>query len=72
MYEIDKLLDAYLAAKIANNTKNKAQADRYRKVLPSEKVAKYYISEEKFRRMHIKNLGAPKGHSGQGRPEPRK
>lgn len=67
--EIDKLLDAYLAAKMANNVKDKAQADRYRKVLPSEKVARYYLSEEKFRRMHIKSLSAPKGPNGHGKPQ---
>ena len=67
--EIDRLLDEYLAAKLANNTKNKAQADRFRKVLSSEKVAKLYIAEEKFRRMHIRNLGGNKGHNAHGKPQ---
>jgi Spy/CpxP family protein refolding chaperone len=62
--EIDKLLDEYLAAKQANNTNSKEYADQYRKVLPGEKVAKLYLAEEKFRRMHIRNF---KGGKGQGR-----
>ena len=62
--EIDRLLDEYLSAKQANNTNAKAYADQYRKVLPSEKVAKLYLAEEKFRRMHIRNF---KGGKGQGR-----
>ena len=66
--EIDKLLDKYLMAKQENNINCKEFADKYRKVLSSEKVAKLYLSEEKFRRMHIKNLGAPKGNGGHGKP----
>lgn len=67
--EIDRLLDKYLMAKQANNVNNTENVDRYRKVLSSEKVAKLYLSEEKFRRMHIRNLGAPKGHGGHGKPQ---
>ena len=67
--EIDKLLDKYLMAKKANNVNNTENADRYRKVLSSEKVAKLYLSEEKFRRMHIRNLGAHKGNGGHGKPQ---
>ena len=66
--EIDRLLDGYLAAKQANDQYSKDHADRYRKVLPSGKVAKLYLAEEKFRRMHIRNLGAPKGNGGYGKP----
>lgn len=64
--EIDRLLDEYLSAKQANNTNAKAYADQYRKVLPSEKVAKLYLAEEKFRRMHIQNFKAKKGHGKHG------
>ena len=67
--EIDKFLDRYLLAKQENNVNSKDIADKYRKVLSSEKVAKLYLSEEKFRRMHIKNLGAPKGNGGHGKPQ---
>ena len=67
--EIDRLLDKYLMAKQANNINSKDYADKYRKVLSSEKVAKLYLSEEKFRRMHINNLGAPKGNGGHGKPQ---
>ena len=31
-------------------------ADKYKKVLPTTKVAKLYIGEEKFRRQHIRKL----------------
>lgn len=67
--EIDKLLDEYLKAKQANSQDGKENADRYRKVLSSEKVAKLYLSEEKFRRMHIRNLGAPNSNGGHGKPQ---
>ena len=67
--EIDRLLDEYLIAKQANNTNGKEHADKYRKVLSSEKVAKLYLAEEKFRRMHIRNLSAPKGNGAPGKPQ---
>ena len=72
--EIDKLLDEYLAAKQAHRDLNKGDVAKYRKVLPSKKVAKLYIAEEKFRRQHIRNFkngqgGAP-GHGG--KPGPKK
>lgn len=64
--EIDKLLDNYLAAKQAVKDAGKGEVDKYRKVLPSKKVAKLYVAEEKFRRQHIRNLG---GHKPQGHPQ---
>ena len=82
--EIDRLFDKYLAVKEANKGNGKAEADMYRRVLPSKKVVKLYVAEEKFRRVHIRNLsgprpqGAPGAHQGGegkpqgGRPEPRK
>ena len=67
--EIDKLLDEYLSAKQANNQDSQKHAEKYRKVLSSEKVAKLYLAEEKFRRTHIRNLGTPKGNGGHGKPQ---
>lgn len=75
--EIDKLLDDYLAAKLAQKNLGKDDAAKYRKVLPSKKVAKLYVAEEKFRRHHIRNFNG--GHPGHDRgpeagakPGPRK
>lgn len=65
--ELDKLLDAYLEAKMANKEYEKGEADQYRKVLSSKKVAQLYIAEENFRRQHIQNLGGKKGN-GHGAP----
>lgn len=65
--EIDKLLDNYLAAKQAQKECGKDDAAKFRKVLPSKKVAKLYVAEEKFRRNHIRAMKG--GHHGpQGKP----
>ena len=65
--EISKLLDAYLAAKEKQSEIEKAADEKFRKVLPTEKVARLYLGEEKFRRQHIRKLhGRPDGnHKGQ-------
>lgn len=65
--EISKLLDAYLAAKEKQGEIEKAADEKFRKVLPTEKVARLYLGEEKFRRQHIRKLhGKPDGnHKGQ-------
>ena len=65
--EISKLLDAYLAAKEKQSEIEKAADEKFRKVLPIEKVARLYLGEEKFRRQHIRKLhGKPDGnHKGQ-------
>lgn len=68
--EIDRLFDKYLAVKEANKGNGKAEADMYRRVLPSKKVVKLYVAEEKFRRVHIRNLSGPRPQGG--RPETRK
>ena len=54
--EIGKLLEKYLDAQEDQRELDKTIADRYKKVLPVEKVAKLYIGEEKFRRHHIRKL----------------
>ena len=76
--EIDTLLDEYLAAKQANKEAGKGDVKEFRKVLPSKKVAKLYVAEEKFRRNQIHRMkgGAPGQHHGKpganhGKPGPR-
>lgn len=61
--EIDKLLDDYLAAKQANKEAGKGDVKEFRKVLPSKKVAKLYVAEEKFRRNQLQRM---KGSHNQG------
>ena len=75
--EIDKLLDEYLAAKLAQKNVGKDDVTKFRKVLPGKKVAKLYVAEENFRRNHLRNMKG--GHNGQGhakapghKPGPRK
>lgn len=60
---IDKLLDDYLAAKQANKEAGKGDVKEFRKVLPSKKVAKLYVAEEKFRRNQLQRM---KGSHNQG------
>ena len=54
--ELNKLLEEHLAAlKAQGEVEQKAYKD-YAKVLPTEKLAKLYVAEEKFRRHHIRKL----------------
>lgn len=54
--EIGTLLDKYIKAQeTQRDTENKA-TEKYRKVLPADKVAKLLIGEENFRRHHIRKL----------------
>ena len=46
---------AFWPIKVRNKT-DEACADKFRKVLPVEKVAKLYIGEERFRRQQIHKL----------------
>lgn len=61
--EISTLLDKYIAAQAEINAVENSIAERYKAVLPVEKVAKLYVSEERFRRNHIRRL-----HGGGERP----
>ena len=65
--EISALLDNYLAAQKNLREYENGIADKYKSVLPADKVAKLYVAEEKFRRQQIRNLH----HRGE-RPEPKK
>ena len=69
--EIEKLLKAYLQASKVPAQLDDEYLPEYLKVLPAGKVAKLYISEEKFRKMQFQNhrQGAP-GQGGPGQPGP--
>ena len=54
--EISKLLDEYLQAIDGQRAIDSQSAERIKKVLPLEKVAKLYIAEENFRRQQINRL----------------
>ncbi len=54
--EIEKYLDSYLKALDTQREVEKNAAEKYRKALPVDKVAKLYIGEEKFRRQHIRKM----------------
>lgn len=58
--EVSNLLDQYLAAKKKQHEIESTLAERYKTVLPIEKVAKLYVGEEQFRRQHIRKLNASK------------
>lgn len=63
--EISSMLDRYLAAQKKHREIEEGTLERYRKVLPIEKVAKLYLSEEKFRRHCINKMhGKPEGQPG--------
>ena len=65
--EISKLLEEYLDALNKQGTIDKSAYQAYAKVLPTAKLAKLYVSEEKFRRQNIRKL-----HGSDGRPAPKK
>ena len=54
--EISRLLDEYLQALDGQRGMDIQSAERIKKVLPLEKVAKLYIAEENFRRQQINRL----------------
>ncbi len=71
--DIASLLEAYLKAQERQRAVENGAADQFKKVLSTEKLAKLYVAEEKFRRHHIRNMHnrpRPEGHPG--RPEPGK
>ena len=70
--EVGNLLEAYLKASKVSSQLDDEYLPEYLKVLPATKVAKLYISEEKFRKMQFQNFQGPKGgpgmRDGQGGP----
>ena len=74
--EVGTLLEAYLKASKVSSQLDDEYLPEYLKVLPATKVAKLYISEEKFRKMQFQNFqgpgkGGPGMRDGQGGPGPR-
>ena len=51
--EISNLLDIYIAAQNAQKEVETGLAERFKSVIPVEKVARLYIAEENFRRHFI-------------------
>lgn len=54
--EISSLLDIYLSSIDRMTELDSKAAGRFKEVLPAEKVARIYVSEEKFRRQQIHKL----------------
>ena len=55
--EMEKLVKAYIDAKEKNEGIETKYLNKLLKVLPAEKVARYYVAEEKFRHQQIGRLG---------------
>lgn len=53
---VSACLKAYLDSKGSSDRIDRAYMDKYRKVLPADKVARLFLAEEKFRREQIKKL----------------
>lgn len=64
--EIDKLLDNYITAKQAQKEVGKSDMEQYRKILPSQKVAKLFIAEENYRRHQINRMRPQHGPQVEG------
>ena len=54
--EIEKLLNAYLDAQKKSREIEDAMPEKLMKVLPADKVARFYLAEERFRRHQIHRL----------------
>ena len=73
--DVNKLLQEYMAASKKLDALEESAVERYKKVLPVQKVAKLILAEEKFRHQQIGRLGQggmPFGPQGgpQGTPHP--
>lgn len=55
--EMDKLVRAYIDAKEKSEGIETKYLNKLLKALPAEKVARYYVAEEKFRHQQIGRLG---------------
>ena len=55
--EMEKLVHAYIDAKDKNDGIETKYLNKLLKALPAEKVARYYLAEEKFRHQQIGRLG---------------
>jgi len=63
---VDALLDAYIKAKQANVNVHFAYVKEYKKAIGSEKTAKFFTCEEKFRRQQIGKLGGDRRRGSHG------
>ena len=54
--DVEKCLEAYMAAQEKLRDIDSEASEKYKAVLPVEKVAKLYVAEEKFRRQQIRKL----------------
>ena len=66
--ELSNLLDKHIEAQKNLRALENGIAERYKAVLPVEKVVRLYVGEEKFRRHHIRKM---KSGNQEGRPEPK-
>ena len=64
---VAELLDNYVKAKSASDQLERDAVERYKAVLPIEKVGRLVVAEEKFRHVQIDRLG--KGGPGPRREE---
>ena len=55
--DMEKLVKAYVDAKEQNEGIETKALNKLLKALPAEKVARYYVAEEKFRHQQIGRLG---------------
>ena len=55
--DMEKLVKAYVDAKDQNDGVETKALNKLMKALPAEKVARYYVAEEKFRHQQIGRLG---------------
>ena len=60
--ELEKLLKEYLNAQQAQREVEEESADKFMKVLSTEKTAKLYLAEERFRRRQIHKLNHGNNH----------
>ena len=72
--ELTAALDRYLSAMDAKHEAVEKEADALRKVLSDDKIARMYVSDEKFRKMQIHKLheGRPGPPDRPGRPDERR
>ena len=66
---VSALLQAYLKASKVPAQLDEEYLPEFLKVLPATKVAKLYISEEKFRKMQFQNTQSHRGEGGAGMHE---
>lgn len=63
--ELEKLLKEYLNAQQAQREVEEESAEKFMKILSTEKTAKLYLAEERFRRRQIHKLNHGNNHRDQ-------